>query len=136
MGRQISRLEKKLQSLELNVTQNVVEIQEVRSTLNCWLDAENTMWHQWSRAKWIINGDRNTNFFHQKALNQKDRNYIRGICDSNEVWQEYVQIMEGIILDYFSSIFTTNGPTDISATIDTVQSVVTADMNSSLTQVF
>ena len=44
--------------------------------------------------------------------------------------------MEGIILDYFSSIFTSNGPSDISTTINVVQPVVTDDMNSSLTQVF
>ena len=41
--------------------------------------------------------------------------------------------MEGIILDYFSSIFTSNGPSDISTTINVVQPVVTDDMNSSLT---
>lgn len=107
-----------LQYLELNVTQNAVEIQEVRPALNCWLDDKNTIWHQRSKAQRITDGDRNTNFFHQKASNWRDRNHIRGTYDSNGVWQEDNQIMEGIILDYFSSIFTTNGPTNISATID------------------
>jgi len=44
--------------------------------------------------------------------------------------------MEGIILDYFSNIFTTNGPTNFSATIDAVQPMDIVEMISSLTQVF
>ena len=38
-------------------------------SLNYWLDVENTMWHQRSRHLWIIDGDHNTSFFHQKASN-------------------------------------------------------------------
>ncbi|XP_075651332.1 uncharacterized protein LOC142621846 [Castanea sativa] len=71
VGRQVDRLTKKLQALERQPINNADEIHKVRKALNCWLDAENTMWHQRARSMWITDGDRNTNFFHQKASNRK-----------------------------------------------------------------
>ena len=57
VGRQIARLEKELQSLEQHHHPNHEKIEEVRKALNCWLDAENTMWHQRSRHLWITDDD-------------------------------------------------------------------------------
>ena len=85
---------------------------------------------------WITDGDRNTSFFHQKASNRRQRNTIHGLTDDSGVWQEDGQIVENIILDYFSNIFKTNGPTDTSTVIDAIQPVVTASMNSFLCQPF
>ena len=45
----IAKLNRKLQVLEHHPISNDTEIQEVRASLNRWLDAENTMWHQRSR---------------------------------------------------------------------------------------
>ena len=136
VGRQISRLEKELQMLEQHHRPNHKHIEEVRKALNCWLDAENTMWHQRSRHLWITDGDRNTSFFHQKASNRKDRNLIRGITDQNGVWQEDDQAVESIVLDYFNSIFRSNGPTDIAPITATVRPMVTDQMNEYLCQTF
>ena len=104
--------------------------------MNQWLDAENTMWHQRSHNMWITDGDRNTSLFHQKASNRKDRNSIQGICDATGQWQEDDHTTKNIILDYFETIFRSNGPTDTSVLVDAVQPVVTNEMNISLTQTF
>ena len=85
---------------------------------------------------WITDGDRNTSFFHQKASNQKDRNSIRGICDATRQWQEDDHTTENIILDYFETIFRSNGPIDTLVLVDAVQPVVTDEMNTFLTRVF
>lgn len=45
VGKQIVRLNQKLQILEQHPLHNDSEIQEVQVALNRWLDAENTMWH-------------------------------------------------------------------------------------------
>ena len=78
-----------------------MHIQEDRKALNCWLNAENTMWHQRTKHLWITNGDRNTSFFHQKASNRKQRNFINDLTDDSGVWHKDDQSMERIILDYF-----------------------------------
>ena len=59
-------------------------------------------------------------FFHQKASNRQQRNLIKGLCDEIGVWHEDDHTMEEIVLDYFSSIFQTNGPIDTSTIIDVV----------------
>ena len=110
VGRQITRLEKELQVLEHNSQSNFEQIQSVCKSLNSWLDVENTMWHQRAKHMWIIDGDRNTSFFHQKASNHKQRNTIHGLTDDIGVWQEEDQIVENIILDYFSNYSKQTGP--------------------------
>lgn len=100
------------------------------------MDAENTIWHQRSRNLWIIDGDHNTAFYHQKASNQKDKNSIIGICDSLGQWQEDDHVTETIILEYFENIFRSNGLVDILQLVDAVQPMITEEINSSLTQTF
>ena len=79
------------------------------------------MWHQRSWHPWITDGNWNTSFFfHQKASNRKQRNLIKDLCDEIGVWHKDDHTMEEIVLDYFSSIFQTNGPIDTSTIIDVV----------------
>ena len=85
---------------------------------------------------WITDGNRNTSFFHQKAINRKQRNIINGLTDDSRVWHEDDQGMERIILDYFSNIFQSNSPTDTTAIDEAIQPVVTKSMNNFLCQPF
>ena len=94
------------------------------------------MWHQRSRHLWITNGDWNTSFFHQKASNRKEKNSILGITNENGVWQEDDLVVERVILDYFTSIFHTNGPTDTTAVVEAIQPVVIDPMNEYIYQPF
>ena len=73
-------LENQPNSMETNS-----EIRDVQNALNVWLDAKSTVWKQRSRNFWLTDGDCNMSFFHAKATNQKQRNAILGICDSDGV---------------------------------------------------
>ncbi|XP_030970005.1 uncharacterized protein LOC115990301 [Quercus lobata] len=116
--------------------QNFERIQEVRKALDCWLDTENTMWHQCTKQMWITNGDRNTAFFHRKASNRKQKNFIEGLTDEHGRWQTDDHSMEQITLGYFSNIFHSNGPTDTLAVVAAIKLVVTDSMNRFLCQPF
>lgn len=137
VGRKIAELQKKLQILELQSGSNINgEVDEVHRALNSWLDTEVVMWNQRSRNMWLVGGDRNTSFFHAKASNRYQRNLIQGMCDANGIWQEDDRKVESIVVNYFSSIFKTNGPADASIVVDAVHPVVTTDMNLGLIQDF
>ena len=138
VGRKIDSLQKRLQMLETLPSTLAIDtkICEVRSALNVWLDAENTMWRQRSRNFWLTEGDRNTSFFHTKAINRKQRNTIHGLCDANGVWQENELLVEQIVVEYFSDMFHSNGPTDTTTLIEAIEPVVSMDMNNFLTQEF
>nr|XP_023918258.1 uncharacterized protein LOC112029810 [Quercus suber] len=129
-------LEQELQALDHQPQQNFERIQEVLKALDCWLDIENTMWHQWAKQMWITDGDRNTSFFHQKASNRKQKNFIEGLTDEHGRWQIDDHLMEQITLGYFSDIFHSNGPTDTLAVVIAIKPVVIDSMNRFLCQPF
>ena len=59
---------------------------QLRRELNILLDKEKRMWFKWSRALWLVEGDRNTRFFHGVATQCKRKNFIKGIWDRHGAW--------------------------------------------------
>ena len=74
--------------------------------LNDLLLKEERYWRQHNRINWLKDEDRNMKFFHRKASNRKSNNEFLGLCDSLGCWQDEHRVVEGIIGEYFSSIFT------------------------------
>ena len=136
VGRPKARLEQELQALDHKPQQSLELIQEVRQALDYWLDTKNTMWLQRAKQMWITYGDRNTSFFHQKASNRKQKNFIKGLTGEHGIWQTDDHSMEQITLGYFSNIFHSNGPTDTSVVVAAIKPVVTDSMNRFLCQPF
>ena len=54
------------------------------------------------------------------------------MCDETGLWQTEERAMECIVLDYFKSIFSSNGPTDVTKVVEAINLVVTHAMNTSL----
>ncbi|MCH83403.1 hypothetical protein A2U01_0004223, partial [Trifolium medium] len=52
------------------------------------LQKEELMWFQRSRAKWLMDGDRNTRYYHLKTVNRRRRNNIVMLKDVNGSWVE------------------------------------------------
>jgi len=83
------------------------EIQCTWRELNKLLDSEEIMWHQRSRIIWLKSGDKNTSFFHTKASSRLQQNTIDRFQDSNGEWQEDVEVVGRIFVEYYNSLFTT-----------------------------
>ena len=136
VGRQIKLLKTKLQMLEAFPENNMDDIRKVRLTLNSWLDTEEIMWKQRSRNRYLKEGDRNTSFFHTKASNRKQRNWIQGLEDDNGAWQEGLDDIEHVATQYFSSLFTSSRPGEMTELLNAVSPSVTEAMNHLLAQDF
>ena len=92
------------------------------------------MWKQRSRTQWLKCGDRNTRFFHCQATFRQRRNLIKGIRDDSGVWQQEDDGIGKSIVSYYKSLFDSSNPGDMEKVLDGVDTVVSVEMNSQLTQ--
>ncbi|XVF45254.1 hypothetical protein PTKIN_Ptkin02bG0190400 [Pterospermum kingtungense] len=87
----IEQTEMELQSLEeeMSLGNNgdgiKLNIVQKRSMLWSLYQAEEQRWQQKSRSKWIVEGDRNTSFFHGMANMRRRRNSINQLVVGNSL---------------------------------------------------
>lgn len=63
-------------------------------------------WKQGAKTYWLKGGDLNTIFFfYQSATTRSKRNKILGLFDKNDMWVSSQVEVEGVIREYFSSLF-------------------------------
>ena len=58
-------------------------IQALKQEINDLIDTENRLWFQWAKVLWVINGDKNSKFFHSRAVQRKRKNSILKIQDTS-----------------------------------------------------
>lgn len=102
------------------VSPQTIKSLKTKIELNCWLKKENAMWLQRSHMNLFQSSDRNTRFFHAKALARYNKNLIDGLMNSNDVWHEEEDEVQGIVLDYYTNIFTSSNLQDFEEIIQVV----------------
>lgn len=75
-------------------------------------------------------------FFHATASQRRRKNRILGLQNLNGVWQEYKEGVEGIIMDYFTSIYRLDQLTNFEAILSAISNQFSLDMNEELTAEF
>lgn len=85
--------------------QGVDQYNAVRWEYLCLLEKQEIYWQQRAKQYWLTEGDKNSRFFHKYASNQRRNNMIKGLNDSNRVWKEANTDVQGIITEYFTSLF-------------------------------
>lgn len=63
-----------------------------------------------SRLAEVKDGDGNTKYFHHKASQHKQRNFIKGVFDSGGLWQTDDEKIEEEVENYFNKFFTSDNP--------------------------
>jgi hypothetical protein len=79
--------------------------QKLQNELNDILHKEELMWFQRSRAKWLIDGDRNTRYYHLKTVNRRKKNNITMLKDSNGNWVEDIDQIRHLVNEYYINLF-------------------------------
>ena len=62
-------------------------------------------WGKLARKSWLVDGDRNSRFFHQSAVHRKQRCSIVRLKDDAGVWLEQLPLIQQKFIDDFSSRF-------------------------------
>jgi hypothetical protein len=104
--------------------------------MNELLYKEELLWLQRSRINWLKEGDRNTRFFHQKAVWRARRNKIKKLKDLDGAWKDSPSDMERMANSYFQELFTRDPTLQPDALLNLTHEKVTPDMNIDLCKDF
>ncbi|CAN1151988.1 Putative ribonuclease H protein At1g65750 [Linum perenne] len=80
-----------------------------RGRLEAVLWQEEALWLQKSRSKWVVEGDRNTNFFHMSTLRRRSFNRITRIKNGEGVWIESQPDLKILATEYFKEFYNSRG---------------------------
>ena len=86
---------------------------EISMKLNELLAAEEDFWHQRAKAQFILEGDRNTKFFHIVSTKCKRRNTILAILNTEGDWKADTRTIRHIFVEYNKKLFTSAKPDPI-----------------------
>lgn len=108
----------------------------MRGEINNLPHHEEVYLRQRSRAIWLQAGDKITKFFHEQASQRRRKYMIDGLRDEEGVWCTDEDGIVGIADRYFKNIFSTSHLNIVDEVLDSVDSVVTEEMNQSLLRPF
>ena len=136
--KQIERVKQKIQQAETLAIQDRehVNINGLRRELNSLLGKEEKMWRQRSRISWLAQGDRNTKYFHGRATQRQRRNHISRLSDGDGGWLETNEEIAGMMIEYYTTLFSTSHPSNLNKAVAEIPSVVTVEMNHNLIREF
>ena len=131
LGEALRRLEDRAMGEE-----NHHEMKKLRAEMNELLERDEIMWCQRSRVQWLKEGNGNTKFFHNKANQRRRKNAIEKLKDEHERIQADPTIIEQIIVNYFTQIYTCSNPHNFGPILEAIETSVTEYMNARLSQEF
>ncbi|XP_052114078.1 uncharacterized protein LOC127745428 [Arachis duranensis] len=79
--------------------------QKLNKDLNEILDKAKTFWLQKSREKWIVEGDKNTKFYHTKTIIRRGKNKILKLKDSNGRWIKEEEDLRNHVINHFKDFY-------------------------------
>ncbi|XP_025704008.1 uncharacterized protein [Arachis hypogaea] len=69
------------------------------------LNQEELLWLQKSRQQWIVDGDRNTKFYHTKTAIRRQKNRILKLRRGDGSWCEEQQELKDMVVSFYSSLY-------------------------------
>ncbi|KAK2427531.1 hypothetical protein QL285_026105 [Trifolium repens] len=79
--------------------------QKLQKELDEVLKHEEVMWFQRSRTKWLVDGDRNTSYYHLKTTNRRRRNNIVMLRNTEGVWVDDPRTLQVMVNKFYQDLF-------------------------------
>lgn len=109
---------------------------EVQIGLNLEADQEELFQEQRARVNWLVNGDKNTTFFHDCASTWRSKTKILGLEDEQGHWVTNEEDLLAIASSYFTELFLASTVRDASQIYDNIQRRISPAMNEELLSPF
>ena len=81
---------------------------KLKEELDLVLKQEEIFWFQKSREDWIVNGDRNTSFFHLSTVIRRNRGIIQGLRNDSSKWVWDQNQLKQLVHSYFIAVCSNN----------------------------
>ena len=78
---------------------------EIRKNLEQLEEQEQIIWMQKSRVNWILQGDRNTKFYHSITARRRLNNKIQGVWNEQRVWVDLHRDMASDFCNFYRKFF-------------------------------
>lgn len=135
VGRELEKARKKLAELiESNADRTV--IRNATDHMNELLYREEMLWLQRSRVNWLKDEDRNTKFFHSRAVWRAKKNKISKLRDANGTVHSSTMKLESMATEYFQDVYTADPNLNPETVTRLIQEKVTDIMNEKLCEDF
>jgi len=112
------------------------EARRTAAVMDEMLYREEMMWLQRSRISWLREGDRNTKFFHQKAIWRSRKNRIKRLKADNGQWCDDPSVMASMAEEFFRSLYSRDDGVDSDSLTSIIEERVSEDMNTQLCKEF
>jgi exonuclease III len=132
---EIKKARERLEVLKLNNVDSQ-SIRQASNHMQALLYKEEMLWLPRLRISWLKEGDRNTRFFHQKAVWRARRNKIKKLKDDDGIWKDAPTDMERMATSYFKKLFTRDPSLNSERLLALTQQKVTNEMNENLCKDF
>ncbi|KAI9126362.1 hypothetical protein K1719_002783 [Acacia pycnantha] len=105
--------------------------QLVRQLEDAW-NKEEIYWWQRPKIVWLNCGDKNSKFFQNNVVQQRQQNKILRLNNDNEIWLEEKVDINKAFSDFFLNMFNTGGTRQLDQALSYVKTVVTNNDNARL----
>lgn len=138
VSRTLSEKKKSMKAVEELAVQggDVDFFLQLKEEVQTLLRQEEKMWQQHSHDHWMVSGDKNTSYFHNRASHKFWKNTISEIKDAAGVTQRGDDKIAAFLVDYYQQLFSSVGLNGIEDVVQLTGRCVTEDMNSALTADF
>jgi len=79
---------------------------QLKSEVANLLRLEEKMWQKQSHVHWMVSGDKNSSYFHNRASQRYQRNSISELRDSHGRLVSRDENVSVMIMDYYKQLFT------------------------------
>ena len=105
---------------------------QLKGEVSDLLRLEEKMWQQRSHDHWMISGDRNSKYFHNRASQRFRRNKISELCNADGVLVSGDEGVSAMVVEYYTKLYTSSDPIEGGEVVQFIKPKVTEEMNRDL----